>query len=239
MKEIEHKKARISDLEGTVRTLSREKDELFDQLQLRQAELESSQSTLEELQGQNTELQYQLREANDRIALLQEEFTDVRREQDIKVLSSGPSAEEVTRLLAAAESKYETKLGDLRRRLAEAERERDEGEAHWSKKLADRTREIESLQAIISSSQKNKEAESGSVQVLKDEIDALKAEIKSYVQPIADLHSQLEKAVEVEVCISYTVHLIVIIILRPDGSEEPTRRAEREDCRYAASHRGS
>ena len=42
---MENKRARISDLESTVRTLSKEKDELFDQLQLRQAELESSQLT--------------------------------------------------------------------------------------------------------------------------------------------------------------------------------------------------
>ncbi|KAI0800904.1 hypothetical protein C8Q74DRAFT_1454470 [Fomes fomentarius] len=198
VKEIDNKKARISALESTVRTLSREKDELFDQLQLRQAELESSQSTLESLQGQNTELQYQLREANDRVALLQDEFIDVRREQNMKVQSPGPSAEEITRLLAAAESKYETKLSDLRRRLAEAERERDEGEAHWSKKLAERAREAESLQAIINSSQKNKEAETESAQALKDEIQALKSEIKSYQQQVVDLRGQLDKTVEVE-----------------------------------------
>ena len=90
VREIEHKKSRIVDLENTVKMLSTEKDELFDQVQLRQAETESSQSHLESLQGQNTELQYQLREASDRIALLQDEFTDVRREHDMKVQSPGP-----------------------------------------------------------------------------------------------------------------------------------------------------
>ncbi|KAI0756640.1 hypothetical protein C8Q80DRAFT_1340485 [Daedaleopsis nitida] len=199
VKEIENKKARISDLESTVRALSREKDELFDQLQMRQAELESSQSSLESLQGQNTELQYQLREATDRIALLQEEFTDARREHDIKVQSPRPSTEDVTRLLAAAESKYETRFGDLRRRLAEAERERDEGEAHWSQKLAERAREVESLQAVINNSQKSQEVETESAQVLKNEIEALKGEIRAYQQQIADLHAQLEKSVELEV----------------------------------------
>ena len=197
---MENKKARNSDLESTVRTLSKEKDELFDQLQLRQAELESSQSTLESLQGQNTELQYQLREATERIALLQEEFSDVRREQDMKVTSPGPSTEDVTRLLAAAESKYETKLSDLRRRLAEAERERDEGEAHWSKKLAERAREVESLKVVINSSQKDKDAELESVQALKDEIQVLHGEIRAYQKQITDIHAQLEKTAEVEVC---------------------------------------
>ncbi|KAI0375368.1 hypothetical protein BV20DRAFT_1032611 [Pilatotrama ljubarskyi] len=199
IRELENKKARISDLEGTVKTFSREKDELFDQLQLRQAELESSQSALESLRGQNTELQFQLREANDRIALLQEEYSDVRREHEIKVQSPGPSAEEVTRLLAAAESKYEAKLSDLRRRLAETERERDEGEAHWSRKLAERVKEVEELKVIISSSQKSKEEEVEGVQALKTEIEILQAEIRSYQKQIADLHAQLEKAAEVEV----------------------------------------
>ncbi|KAI0361217.1 hypothetical protein OH77DRAFT_1391788 [Trametes cingulata] len=199
VRELEHKKARISDLESTVKTLAREKDELFDQLQLRQAELESSQSALESLRGQNTELQYQLREANDRIALLQEEYSDVRREQEIKVQSPGPSAEEVTRLLAAAESKYESKLSDLRRRLADAERERDEGEAHWSRKFAERAKEVEELKAIITSSQKSKEVEVEGVQALKTEIESLQAEIRSYQKQIVDLHTQLEKASEVEV----------------------------------------
>ncbi|TBU34549.1 peroxisomal membrane anchor protein conserved region-domain-containing protein [Dichomitus squalens] len=198
VREIENKKSRIADLESTVRALSREKDELFDQVQLRQAELESSQSLLESLQGQNTELQFQLREANDRVALLQEEFSDIRHEQDMKVASSGPSAEEITRLLAAAESKYETKLSDLRKRLAEAERERDEGEARWSKTLTERAREVELLKAQISSSQQSKDEENQGVQALEKEIESLKSEIRSYQMQITDLHSQLQKAAEVE-----------------------------------------
>ncbi|KAI0639767.1 hypothetical protein C8Q77DRAFT_1045716 [Trametes polyzona] len=199
VKEIENKKTRISDLESRVKTLSHEKDELFDQLQLRQAELESSQSALESLQGQNTELQYQLREANDRIALLQEEFSDVRREQEVRIQSPGPSTEEVTRLLAAAESKYEARLSDLRRRLAEAERERDEADARWSKKFAERAKEVDELTAAIRSSQKSKEEEAEGMQALQAQVDRLQAEINSYKKQVVDLHNQLEKAVEVEV----------------------------------------
>ena len=199
VKEIEIKKTRISELEGSVRSLSREKDELFDQLQLRQAEMESLQSSLESLQGQNTELQFQLREAQDRSALLQEEFSDVRRDQDMRMQSSGPSAEEVSRLLAAAESKYETKLSDLRRRLTEAERERDEGEAHWSKKLAERVREMDALKATIERSRKGKEEELQSTQRLKDEIEMLQGDIKEYQKQVSDLRIQAERTAEVEV----------------------------------------
>ena len=81
-RDLENKDSRIADLESLVRSLEGEKDEFFDQLQLRQAELESSRSRLESLEGQTTEFQYQLREANDRIALLTEELSDARREQE-------------------------------------------------------------------------------------------------------------------------------------------------------------
>ncbi|EIW64404.1 uncharacterized protein TRAVEDRAFT_111828 [Trametes versicolor FP-101664 SS1] len=199
VREIENKKNRISDLESRVKTLSEEKDELFDQLQLRQAELESSQSALESLQGQNTELQYQLREANDRTALMQDEFSDVRREQDVRVLSPGPSAEDVARLLASAESKYESKMGDLRRRLAEAERERDEADARWSRKFAERAKEVDELTAAIRSSQQSKEEDTEGRQALQAQVEALQAEIRVYQQQIAGLHGELEKAAELEV----------------------------------------
>ncbi|KAI0673501.1 hypothetical protein C8Q78DRAFT_967782 [Trametes maxima] len=198
VRELENKKARISTLENTTKTLSREKDELFDQLQLRQAELESSQSALEALQGQHTELQYQLREATDRVALLQEEFSDARREQEVRAQPVGPSTEEVSCMLAAAEAKHEARLADLRRRLADAERERDEGEAHWSKRFAERAREVEGLKAVISSSQKSKAEEADGVQALEHEIESLKGDIRAYQKQITDLHAQLEKTAEVE-----------------------------------------
>jgi len=69
--------AQIDRLERSIRSLSTEKDSLFDQLQMRQAEVESSQSLLEVLQSQNTELQYQVREKDSRVALLSEELKRV------------------------------------------------------------------------------------------------------------------------------------------------------------------
>ncbi|OBZ79168.1 Laminin subunit alpha-2 [Grifola frondosa] len=197
-REIEGKNARISGLENSVQMLSKEKNELFDQLQMRQAELESSQSLLESLQGQGTELQFQIREANDRIALLTEELADARRVQDNKPGGTGPSAEEVTRLLSAAESKYETRISDLRRKLAEVERERDEGEAEWSRKLSEKTREIESLKGIVSISSKTREEELECASVLRKEIESLQEEIRLHQKRIADLQTQAGKVSEVE-----------------------------------------
>lgn len=197
-KEIETNKSRIADLEASLRTLSSEKDDIFDQLQMRQAELESSQSHLESLQSQTVELQYQLRESTDRIALLADELAEARKEQTTKA-PGGPPAEEVTRLLSAAEAKYEARITDLRRQLAAVERERDEGEALFSKRLSEKTKEVEHLQSLVDLSAKGREEEGETVAVLQREIDGLREASKMREQLIAELQSEASKVSEVEV----------------------------------------
>ncbi|OSX67427.1 hypothetical protein POSPLADRAFT_1127844 [Postia placenta MAD-698-R-SB12] len=197
-RELESKSSRVSELQTTVRTLEGEKDEFFDQLQLRQAELESSRSRLETMESQTTEYQYQLHEAQERIALLSEELADARREHESRALSTGPSAQEVTRLLSAAEVKYESRISDLRKRLSAVERERDEGEAEWSHKLSEKMRDLESLKAVLNSSAKSREEESESANSLREEIDALKAELQAYQARILELKAQVDRAAEVE-----------------------------------------
>ncbi|KAH9937110.1 uncharacterized protein B0H18DRAFT_867140 [Fomitopsis serialis] len=198
VKDIENRDSRITDLQSLVRSLEGEKDEFFDQLQLRQAELESSRSRLESLEGQTTEFQYQLREANERIALLTEELSDARREQETKALNIGPSAEHISRLLSAAESKYEARISDLRSSLSTVEREREESEALWSRKLADKSRELDSLRDVLNSSARSREQESENVGALKEDIVRLKEEVRTYQLRISDTRIQAERAVESE-----------------------------------------
>ncbi|PSS37549.1 hypothetical protein PHLCEN_2v565 [Hermanssonia centrifuga] len=194
-KELEVRTSRISDLETSVQTLSGEKDEIFDQLQMRQAELESSQSHLESLQSQTVELQYQLREATDRIALLNDELFNSQQAQSTKLQGS---PEEVTRLLLAAEAKYEGRIADLRRQLSIMERERDEGEAELSKKLSQKTKEVDELKAIVNSSSKEHEQEQENVISLQEEMERLKAEIKAHQSVIAELGARTEEMAEGE-----------------------------------------
>lgn len=193
---MEVRTSRISDLETSVQTLSGEKDEIFDQLQMRQAELESSQSHLESLQSQTVELQYQLREATDRIALLNDELFNSQQAQSTKLQGS---PEEVTRLLLAAEAKYEGRIADLRRQLSIMERERDEGEAELSKKLSQKTKEVDELKAIVNSSSKEHEQEQENVISLQEEMESLKAEIKAHQSVIAELGARTEEMAEGEV----------------------------------------
>ncbi|KAI0348473.1 hypothetical protein BDW22DRAFT_1410606 [Trametopsis cervina] len=196
-KEIENKSGRISDLEASLQIVSREKDDIFDQLQMRQAELESSQSHLESLQSQTVELQHQLREATDRAALLNEELMEANRAQVAKVQSSAPSAE-VTQLLSATEAKYEARIADLRRQIIAAERERDETEADLSKKVTEKVKEVEHIKAILGRSAKAREEEEETISALKKEIDGLRHAGVAYERVIADLQTQTEKATEVE-----------------------------------------
>lgn len=132
-------------------------------MQLRQAELESSQSHVENLQNQNNELQYQVREANDRIALLESEETAFSRSPASPRLRShdsgtsttlppSPSHDapvELARLLSEAESKYEARLSDLRSKIRSLEKERNESEEEWARNLAERGKEIERLKRLM------------------------------------------------------------------------------------------
>jgi len=59
------KNSQISTLEKSLNGVTREKNNFFDQLQLRQAEVESMQARLSTMQHQNTELEFQLRDGKE------------------------------------------------------------------------------------------------------------------------------------------------------------------------------
>ncbi|KAJ7786400.1 hypothetical protein B0H16DRAFT_1657710 [Mycena metata] len=189
-KEVTNLTSRISSLESTVKTLTNDKNAFFDQLQLRQAELESSQFHLDSLQSQNTELQYQLRESEDRFALLNDDISEARREQDNRAREPSTSAEDVARLLSAAEAKYESKLADLKKNLSVVEKERNESEAQWSRKLRDKVRENDDLKQALGSTTKNRELDEGVVEKLKDQIKLLQEEARLHRMQVADLQAQ-------------------------------------------------
>jgi chromosome segregation ATPase len=173
-----------------VTSLTNDKNSFFDQLQLRQAELESAQSHLESLQSQNTELQYQLRESDDRFALLNEDIAEARREQDNRSREPSTPAEDVARLLSAAEAKYESKLGELRKNLSAVEKERNESEAQWSRKLRDKVRENDDLKHAIGSAARTRHLDEGEVDKLKDQIKDLQEEVRLHQAATAELRAQ-------------------------------------------------
>ncbi|KAJ7492547.1 hypothetical protein FB451DRAFT_1078701 [Mycena latifolia] len=190
--------ARISSLELTLTSLTNDKNAFFDQLQLRQAELESAQSHLDSLQSQNTELQYQLRESEDRFALLNDDITEARREQDSRSREPTSSAEDVARLLSTTEAKYESKLADLRKNLSVVEKERNESEAQWSRKLRDKVRENDELKLVIGSATKSRELDEGVLENLKEQIKLLQEEVRLQQVEAAELRAQSATLEDVE-----------------------------------------
>lgn len=166
-------------------------------MQLRQAETESAQSHVESIQHQNAELQYQLREANDRITLLKEDLNELQREQELRPREPSASAESIAHLLTATESKYETKLAELKRINATLERERNDSEAEWSRKLKDRGMEIEELKRLLGNTAKSKEEEEEVTAGLEAELQRKNEQIVALEHQLADMSrtcSRLESA---------------------------------------------
>ncbi|KAK4687060.1 hypothetical protein P7C73_g3070, partial [Tremellales sp. Uapishka_1] len=164
-KDLSTKSTKISGLEAIVKELSATKQSQFNTLQSRQAEVETARAEMESLQTRTKELEFQLREASERCALLEDNASDTKRKGRISLgvgmvdrspspspsRSRGNSASqfEVQRLLAEAEARSEAKLSDLRARIRTLENERNEAEEEWGAKLGERVRELEKLRRAI------------------------------------------------------------------------------------------
>jgi chromosome segregation ATPase len=184
-----------------------EKSRLFEQVQLRQAEFESSQTQLESLQGQTAELNYQLRESEDRIALLTEELTDARRDQHTRSSAGSSDADDAARILALTEAKYEAKLTELRGRVQAAEKERNDGEAAWSRKLDEKSREMDELRRTVELSTKVKEGREDLVAQARQETERVQEELRAHLTSMAELRHVAEQAAEAEVRRFATLHV--------------------------------
>lgn len=187
-------------MESSVRSLNTERDSLFDQLQLRQAELESSQSHLETLQSNTSELQYQLKEAIDRSALLIEELADARRELEYRELKPVASPNDASAIRAAIEAKYETKISELSSRLTEVERDRNEMEGALSRSLQQKSQEIDALRKQIDASTLSKGYSDDEMLKSKQEIESLQHQLSVYKEELATLDLERNKVNELEVC---------------------------------------
>ncbi|KAI5898118.1 uncharacterized protein SCHCODRAFT_02156430 [Schizophyllum commune H4-8] len=187
--ELAAKNGQIAALEGSVQALSRDKNAFFEQAELRQAELESSQTALEALRSQNTELEYQIRELQDRLALAAEEVASSPGPTiptiAVAPLASLPPASDLS-------VRLEAKVTDLTRAVEMLERERSESEAQWSRKLREKTAEVESLRGTLGGAAEVKargEAEAAElravVEKLKEEGKALRAQVKDLQEVIA------------------------------------------------------
>lgn len=120
---------------------------------------------MEEMQTKSKELEFQLREANERCSLLEDSMRDdvVRRGQSVGLTEtrtdslspsrnsslSGAGPMEIQRLLAESESRAESKLSDLRARIRSLECERNELEEEWAGKMQERVKELEKMRRVL------------------------------------------------------------------------------------------
>lgn len=172
---------------------SNESKSLFDQLQLRQAQLESSQLHTETLQSQNTELEFQLRESQERNALVIDELHELRSEQEAHLQGPSPSVEEISQLVDSVETKYEAKLTDLRKTLGNVEKERNESEANWSRKLLEKTKEVDELRRLLQTNARSREQEEDVAGSLRAVIEKLKGEAQLQQNHLSELQSLVDK----------------------------------------------
>ncbi|KAF8807465.1 hypothetical protein BYT27DRAFT_7165127 [Phlegmacium glaucopus] len=195
-KELSAKSSQITALENSLNNATRDKNTFFDQLQLRQAEVESSQAHLESLEHQNTELQFQLRESNDRIALLREECAELAREQENRARDPVHSADELARMVSATEVKYEAKFVELKRNITVMEKERYESEADWSRKLKEKVKDLEDLKRVLGSATKTRENDENFVAELKAQISEAQDTIRTLQRQNSELpllHDQIQE----------------------------------------------
>jgi chromosome segregation ATPase len=187
------KNAQIDRLERSNQSLSAEKDNLFDQLQMRQAEVESAQSLLEVLQSQNTELQYQVREKDGRISILNEELSDSRQEQHFGSSDASTSPEEVAKLLAAADARHEVKLQVLKQKLTSVETERMEVEADWRRKVEAKVQEAQKWKSMVDTASQGRQVDDDRIQGLQAEMEGLRLAARTRDHEVSQLREQIER----------------------------------------------
>lgn len=180
--------------------VTRDKNVFFEQLQIKQAETESAQSHLESLQHQNAELEFQLREANDRLALLREEYADYQREQEAATArESVTSAADVAQMIAATSAKYEARLAEQQRNIGVLEKERSESEANWARKLKEKVRELDELKRVLGSAAKSKEEDVSMVERLKADLGRAREEVRILKEQLLDVPVLNEKIQDLKV----------------------------------------
>ena len=204
-KELSTKDTRIEQLESTVREISVGRDSLFDQLQLRTAEVESIAENQEQLRSQAEELKYELKEAKDRSAALIEELDELRKaRRDVSRDDAN-----TRRLLAEAEVRSEARVRDLEAHTRQLENDRLETEKEMGANLQERLKEVERMRQQIV--QKDIDyAESVQSRRLRDtkiqETELARTELEGKVRALeallSDSKADLTKSARAEVSLS-------------------------------------
>ena len=209
-KELAAKSREVERLDENVRVLGREKDGLFEEVQLKSGEIESARVQLDVLQSQVEEMRFRLRESEERMGTLQEGLEEARRghtTNDLDAPTTGPVAGELAALLSETTSRHEVRLAELRNRMRTIEIERAEAEESWSRTLQQRADENERLKGTIAVKDKEfKDALDGRrardevVQRLEADVERERKEKEADRRQISELAREVEDLRENLVC---------------------------------------
>ena len=224
-KELATKSRDVERLEENVRVLGREKDELFEEVQLRSGEGENARVQLDVLQSQVEEMRFRLRESEERMGVLQEELAEARRGHATSSVDSpttGPGAGELAALLSETTSRHEARLTELRNRMRTIELERIDAEESLTRKLQQRAEENERLRGIIVVKDREfkdaldrRRARDEIVQRLEADVERERKEKEGDRRQISELAREVEDLQESLVChppynMTRTGHLRVV-----------------------------
>ncbi|OCF72806.1 hypothetical protein I204_06035 [Kwoniella mangroviensis CBS 8886] len=210
-KELSAKTTKVNGLEAIVKELNVNKQKTFEDLQAKQAEAESAKSEMELSSTRTKELEFQLREANERIALLEDSSSSNQRNQlGLGLPNGSPSGSpmgsrrnstsnkstggvDIQKLLSEAEAKSESKLSDLRFKIKSLELERNEIEEEWSVKLQERIRELEKLRRQIQEKDMEVNDTLRGLQERESKIQDGEERVKSLEKELIKLKGKLEQ----------------------------------------------
>ncbi|GAA98225.1 uncharacterized protein L969DRAFT_93167 [Mixia osmundae IAM 14324] len=144
-KELATKTARIQQLESLLAEATTAKDAIFDELQLRQAETESSGERRDALESRTKEMEYELESARERMESLQSQVDEARQAQNTR---SSDGAQHL-RKAADIEARHLIKVAALETQITRLERDRADAEEEMAGRLQERLRETDRLRQEI------------------------------------------------------------------------------------------
>jgi DNA repair exonuclease SbcCD ATPase subunit len=208
-------------------------------LQAKQDDVDRHRTEAEALEARTKELAFQLKEAQDRLSVLEEETSVARgavpnaasgTSQTEGVASAtqpqGISPADLSRLLAEAQAKAELKLSELRSEVARSERDRLESEEESARHLQDRAKELERLRAVI----REKDAEYAEavrgrrdrdeqIAEVERSKETLRVQIVVLQEKVDELEADKGKMVDLEVRLERDRPVVLVSVY--DGSSGP------------------
>ena len=204
-KELSAKDARIAQLESAVKDLTKSRDQVFEEAQKKAEEIESTKADEAALRGRTTELEYELKEAKDRIAALSDELEEVKRWKR----ETSRDDSNARKLLAETEARYESRIRELESRAKQLEKDRQETEEEMGRNMQDRLKEVERMRAALAqkdldyseSVQNSQKREAKIAEAEKAKTD-LEKRLKNLEEMLKSVKEDADKATSAEVSFS-------------------------------------